>query len=201
MLLRFNLWNFIYFYICRKIWSLHLCRLAPCRVTSGHAFYLPREGLSSTWHVFSQTPWYTNVSSSSLQSFNRPCFVCDIFCAYLRACVESKSICLAACLAFVLYCIETVCVTQIMRVDLCGISQLLQFLTIKWDIPADPFIEAHSELQDTEFIISRPLTAVECHYLFFLSFVSVFVSSVLSFSCFNHHYVSYFCIYFINFSV
>lgn len=58
------------------------------------------------------------------------------------------------------------CVTQIMRVDLCGISQLLQFLTIKWDIPADPFIEAHSELQDGEFIISRPLTAVESHQPF-----------------------------------
>ena len=52
-----------------------------------------------------------------------------------------------------------VCVTQIMRVDLCGISQLLQFLTIKWDIPADPFIEAHSELQHGEYIISQPLTA------------------------------------------
>lgn len=65
--------------------------------------------------------------------------------------------------------------TQIMRVDLCGISQLLQFLTIKWDIPADPFIEAHSELQDGEFIISWPLTAVESHQLFFF-FVDVFVS-------------------------
>lgn len=63
-------------------------------------------------------------------------------------------------LAFIRYCIETVRVTHIMRVDLCGISQ--QFLTIKWDIPQDPFIEAHSELQEEEFIISRPLT-VESH--------------------------------------
>lgn len=61
--------------------------------------------------------------------------------------------------------------TQIMRVDLCGISQLLQFLTIKWDIPADPFIEAHSELQDGEFIISWPLTAVEAAQHFFYSTV------------------------------
>lgn len=61
--------------------------------------------------------------------------------------------------------------TQIMRVDLCGISQLLQFLTIKWDIPADPFREAHSELQDGEFIISWPLTAVEAVRHFFYSTV------------------------------
>lgn len=41
--------------------------------------------------------------------------------------------------------------TPIMRGDLCGISQLLPFLTIKWDIPADPLIEALSELRIHNF--------------------------------------------------
>lgn len=41
--------------------------------------------------------------------------------------------------------------TEIMRCDLCGISQLLPLLTIKWDIPADPLIEAHSELRIYNF--------------------------------------------------
>lgn len=63
------------------------------------------------------------------------------------------------------YCIETVSVTQIMHGDLCGISQLLPSLTIKWDIPADPFIEAHSLRQDSEFIISSHLTAVQSRRL------------------------------------
>lgn len=57
--------------------------------------------------------------------------------------------------------------TQIMRIDLCGISQLLQFLTIKRDIPADPFIEPHLQLIDGEFIISLTLTDVEGHQFFF----------------------------------
>lgn len=45
--------------------------------------------------------------------------------------------------------------TQIMRVDLCGISQLLQFLTVKWDIPAQRLIQS-SKMEDA--IISWPLT-------------------------------------------
>lgn len=60
--------------------------------------------------------------------------------------------------------------TQIMRSDLCCISQLLQFQTVKWDIPADPFIEAHSELRDRESRISWPLTAVEATRRYFLIF-------------------------------
>lgn len=70
-------------------------------------------------------------------------------------CEGSKSSCLACCLEFVRYCTETVCVTQIMRVDLCGISQLLQFLTVKWDIPAQRLIQS-SKMEDA--IISWPLT-------------------------------------------
>lgn len=94
------------------------------------------------------TPRWTERSSSALiaptllsSSLSPPLRVPYSFSAYHPDpfSVGSKSICLAACLAFVLYCIETVCVTQIMRVDLCGISQLLQFLTIKWDIPAGSF--------------------------------------------------------------
>ena len=45
-----------------------------------------------------------------------------------------------------------------------SVSCFKQFLTIKWDIPADPFIEAHSELWDGDFIISWPLTAVEAQH-------------------------------------
>lgn len=91
---------------------------------------------------------------------------CIALVSYVWHREESKSIYPAACLVFILHCIESVCVTQIMRVDLCGISQLLQFLTIKWDIPQDPFIEAHWERREEEFIISWPLT-VESHQSFF----------------------------------
>lgn len=42
------------------------------------------------------------------------------------------------CLGSVLNCIESMCATPIMRVDLCAASQLLLFLTTKRDIPEEP---------------------------------------------------------------
>lgn len=124
------------------------CHMAPCGVNGDHASVLSGRGCGAHDALFSQTPRWTERSSSALiaptllsSSPSPPLRVPYSFSAYHPDpfSVGSKSICLAACLAFVLYCIETVCVTQIMRVDLCGISQLLQFLTIKWDIPAGSF--------------------------------------------------------------
>lgn len=58
-----------------------------------------------------------------------PCF--QFLSFFSKSCIAALSVTLwslnlLVCLAFVLYCIETVCVTQIMRADLCGISQLFQ---------------------------------------------------------------------------
>lgn len=54
---------------------------------------------------------------------------------------------LCVCLGFVLNCMETMCVTRIMRVDLCAVSQLLHFLTTKRDIPEDLLIKGSFRAQ------------------------------------------------------
>lgn len=140
----------------------------PYRANCSHAFFFPGRCRWAHDAFFPPTPSLTNLffflPESVLSSWTSKLSVLvteTVWSPHLFVWLAGRNS----------FCtVLRLCVTQIMRVDLCCISQLLQFQTIKWDIPADPFIEAHSELQDREFRNTWPLTAAEAARRYFFIF-------------------------------
>lgn len=65
-------------------------------------------------------------------------------------------------LGFILNCIQSVCVTQIMRVDLCAGRQLVHSLTTKQDIPKDLLIKGSFRAQRCRIHLIPAFHHVRC---------------------------------------